>query len=42
MNPLVLIGVAPLSWRLGIIRRKPGKMVLAVGPIRLSFHNLNT
>lgn len=41
MNPLVLIGVAPFSWRLGVIRHKRGKLVWAFGPIRLSFHNLN-
>lgn len=40
MNPLALIGLAPLSWRFGTVRRKPGKMVWAFGPIRFSFHNL--
>lgn len=41
MNPLVLVGLAPISWRLGIVRRKPGKLVISVGPLRLSFHNLS-
>jgi hypothetical protein len=40
MNPLVLIGIAPISWRLGVVRSKPGKLVFALGPLRLSFHNL--
>lgn len=40
MNPLILIGIAPLSWRLGVTRSKPGKLVLAFGPFRLSLHNL--
>lgn len=41
MNPLALIGLAPISWRLGVVRRKPGKLVVAFGPLRLSFHDLN-
>jgi len=40
MNPLILFGIAPLSWRVGAIRRKPGKAVYAFGPFRISFHNL--
>lgn len=42
MNPLFLIGLAPLSWRFGITRRKPGKLVFALGPVRFSFHNLRS
>lgn len=41
MNPLVLFGIAPLSWRFGALRRKPGKAVYAFGPLRFSFHDLN-
>lgn len=40
MNYLFMIGLAPLSWRLGVIRRKPGKTVWAVGPVRFSVHRL--
>lgn len=40
MSPLILCGIAPLSCRFGVVRRKPGKLVLAFGPFRLSFHNL--
>ena len=40
MSPLVLVGIAPLSWRFGVVRRKPGKLVRAFGPFRISFHNL--
>lgn len=40
MNYLVMIGIAPLSWRLGVVRRKPGKLVLSFGPLRLSTHYL--
>lgn len=40
MNPLFLVGLAPLSWKLGVVRHKPGKLVVALGPIRFSFHNL--
>lgn len=40
MNPLLLIGIAPISWRFGIVGRKPGKIVIALGPFRLSLHNL--
>ncbi|QJA43147.1 hypothetical protein [Phaeobacter phage MD18] len=40
MNPLIMSGTAPLSWRLGVTGRKPGKRVNAFGPIRLSYHNL--
>lgn len=40
MNPLILIGLAPLSWRLGVVRSKPGKWVFALGPLRISAHNL--
>jgi hypothetical protein len=39
-NPLVLVGIAPLSWRFGVVRSKPGKRVYAFGPFRLSLHNL--
>jgi hypothetical protein len=40
MNPLIMIGLAPLSWRFGVTRSKPGKLVLAFGPFRIAFHNL--
>lgn len=39
MNFLVLIGIAPFSWRLGVVHKKPGNPVLFLGPLRLSFHN---
>lgn len=39
-NYLVMIGVAPFSWRFGIVRNKPGKLVLSAGPFRLSVHDL--
>lgn len=42
MNPGIFLGFAPLSWRVGVIRRKPGvKLVLAFGPFRLALHNLS-
>jgi len=41
MNFLMMVGVAPLSWRLGLIKEKVGKVVYAVGPLRLSFHDLS-
>jgi hypothetical protein len=37
---MLFIGIAPLSWRFGVVRRKPGKLVLACGPLRLSLHNM--
>lgn len=40
MNYLALVGIAPFSWKLGVVRRKPQKFVLALGPFRFSFHNL--
>lgn len=40
MNPLILVGIAPFSWRLGVVRRKSGKLVLALGPLRCCFHNV--
>lgn len=40
MDPLVMIGLAPLNWRIGVVRHKVGKLVWAFGPLRLSFHNL--
>lgn len=41
MNYLLMIGVAPLSWRLGVVRHKPGvKTVLAFGPFRVALHFL--
>ncbi len=41
MGPLILFGIAPLSWKVGVMRRKPGKLVLALGPLRLSLHDLS-
>ena len=38
MYNLFMIGIAPLSWRLGVVRRKPGKLVLAFGPLRFAAH----
>ena len=36
---LVMVGVAPLSWRLGVVRDKVGvKRVYALGPFRLAVH----
>lgn len=40
MVPALFIGIAPTSWRLGVTRSKPGKLVLAFGPLRLAFHDL--
>jgi hypothetical protein len=40
MNPLFMIGIAPLSWRLGVTGKKPGKVVYALGPFRVSYHAL--
>lgn len=40
LNILIMVGIAPFSWRLGVIRRKPGKLVFALGPFRLSLHDL--
>jgi hypothetical protein len=39
MNPIFMIGLAPLSWRFSVTRRKPGKLVLAFGPLRAAWHN---
>lgn len=41
MNPLISLGIAPFSWRLGIVRSKPGKVVIGLGPLRLSLHDLS-
>lgn len=30
----------PSSWRLGFTRRKPGKAVFAIGPLRLTWHEV--
>lgn len=38
MNWLVMVGIAPLSWRIGEVRNKPGKRVYAIGPFRLGLH----
>jgi hypothetical protein len=46
MNILLMIGLAPLSWRFGRIRRKYDqryrlvKLVFALGPLRVSMHDL--
>jgi len=37
---MIMAGIAPLSWRLGVIRYTHYKWVFAVGPFRLSIHNL--
>lgn len=38
---MLFIGLAPFSWRLGIVRSKPGKLVLGLGPLRLSLHKVS-
>jgi len=40
MNILATIGIAPISWRLGVVRHTPYKWVFALGPFRLSIHKL--
>lgn len=40
MDFVLMVGIAPTSWRIGMIRNKPGKQVYAFGPLRLSFHKL--
>lgn len=41
MNKLFMVGFAPLSWRWGCVRTKPGvKSVYACGPFRFAIHNL--
>lgn len=37
---MIFIGIAPLSWRIGLVRSKPGKRVYALGPLRLSLHSV--
>lgn len=39
-NYLVMVGIAPFSWRFGLIRVCFKKRVYAFGPLRLSIHNL--
>jgi len=39
-NSLFMVGIAPFSWRLGVVRNKPGKWVGAFGPLRLSLHHV--
>lgn len=42
MNPLFMVGVAPVSWRFGVVRHKPGvKTVFALGPFRMALHFLD-
>jgi hypothetical protein len=42
MHPLFMVGIAPTSWRLGVVRYKPGvKIVLGLGPLRVAFHWVN-
>lgn len=38
MNCILMIGLAPFSWKIGIVRSKPGKMVLGLGPLRFAYH----
>lgn len=39
MHPLLMVGIVITSWRLGVIRHKPGtKTVLAFGPLRFALH----
>jgi len=40
MNVLVTIGIAPVSWRLGVVRHTTYKWVFAMGPLRFSIHKL--
>ena len=42
MNRLWMIGIAPTSWRLGLVRRNAVKSVWALGPLRFASHYLNT
>ena len=41
MNFLLMIGVAPFSWRFGLIRHTAAKAVFALGPFRVSLHDLD-
>ena len=35
-----MIGVAPFSWRFGVIRHTHYKIVFALGPLRLALHDV--
>jgi hypothetical protein len=37
----IFVGLVPFSWRLGLVRSKPGvKVVYGFGPFRLAFHKI--
>lgn len=40
MNYLLMVGIAPISWRFGIVRSTPYKIVYALGPFRLAVHKI--
>ncbi len=41
MNVLLMVGIAPFSWRWGLVRRKAAvKTVWSLGPIRIALHHL--
>lgn len=40
MNYLWMIGLAPFSWRLGLVKKTDRKSVYALGPFRYAWHDI--
>ena len=38
MTYMWMIGIAPFSWRLGLVKRTEFKGVYALGPLRFAWH----
>lgn len=37
---LYMVGIAPLSWQVGLVRKKDNKSVWALGPFRFAIHKV--
>jgi len=38
MGTIVMVGIAPTSWKMGYVRRTTRKIVVCFGPLRFSIH----